>query len=62
MSSPTPHQSFCSLCPWFSEPWPTRDLAGCRGTWHVYEDHRSTWRALFGDAPPTDPDPRIGGR
>jgi hypothetical protein len=51
-------RSACSLCSWRSREWPTRDQAGFEATWHVYEKHREHWRALFGDRPPTDPDPR----
>lgn len=52
-------RSCCGLCSWSSEPYPTRDLAGCRGTWHVYEDHRPEWLIMFGDMSPRDPDPRM---
>lgn len=48
------------LCDWHSRNWPTRDQAGCEATWHVYEKHPQAWRALFGNQPPRDPDPRVG--
>jgi len=51
-------RSHCQVCPWESRDWLTRDQAGCEATWHVYEEHPDQWRALFGDAPPRDPDPR----
>lgn len=58
-SEPGPgHQASCSLCPWVSRFWPSYDEAGCNATWHVFENHPDHWRALFGDRPPTDPDPR----
>lgn len=53
------HRSLCSLCDWRSDPYLSRDLAGCRATWHVYESHRSAWQAMFGNTLPRDPDPRV---
>lgn len=52
-------RSTCQLCPWVSVPYPTRGLAGCRATWHVFEDHPTVWSAMFGSVPPVDPDPRL---
>jgi hypothetical protein len=53
------YRSTCALCPWASPPYPTRDLAGCAATWHVFEGHRETWRSMFGGLSPRDPDPRL---
>lgn len=44
-------------CKWATEI-PSRHIAGCLATWHVYEEHREQWIRTFGDRPPTDPDPR----
>lgn len=57
------YTSMCALCPWVSEPYPTRDLVGCRSSWHVYEEHRDAWVAVIGsDCEPVDLDPREIGR
>lgn len=56
-----PHRTHCSECGWASAAYPTRDLAGSRGTWHVFEEHLETYQQLFGDRPPADPDPRLAG-
>lgn len=44
--------------PWRSGKQPTRDIAGCLATWHVYEAHPEEWKRIAGDRHPVDPDPR----
>lgn len=51
-------RSHCALCGWASPACFTREEAGCRATWHVYEEHRAKWEQMFGTRPPTDPDYR----
>jgi hypothetical protein len=47
----------CTLCGWFTDE-PVQRIAEARSVWHVYRDHRDTWRVLAGsDRPPLDPDP-----
>jgi len=50
-------RAVCGLCEWAAEEV-TRHAAGSLASWHVYEQHPDTWRSLFGDRPPIDPDPR----
>lgn len=47
----------CNHCPWRTAD-PDRFVSGCLASWHVYEAHPDIWRAVFGDRPPLDPDPR----
>jgi hypothetical protein len=50
---------YIPACGWKSREWPTHHLAGCEGSWHVYEEHREIWVLIIGyDRPPMDPDPR----
>lgn len=53
------YRSVCALCYWVSREYPTRDMAGCASTWHVFEEHRDAWRALFGSMDPRDPKPPV---
>jgi hypothetical protein len=50
--------SNCNLCDWKAADVPIRDIAGCLATWHFYEEHPAAWRAIAGNRPPSDPDPR----
>lgn len=54
------HTYQCNLCT-APERWSSRDAAGCAATWHVYEEHRAAWAALFGTALPHDPRPEEVG-
>jgi len=55
-----PGRAYCRVpdCRWVSREFQFRDMAGCAASWHIYEKHPETWRDLFGDRPPNDPDPR----
>lgn len=44
-------------CDWETN-MPSRHIAGCMATWHVFEKHHDIWQESLGDRPPTHPDPR----
>ena len=54
---PGPHRVGCNECGWETSE-PTRDIAGCLASWHIFETHPDVWARLFGPEPPRDPDPR----
>lgn len=47
----------CNFCGWETAE-PERTVTGFLASWHVYEKHPELWRAVIGDRPPLDPDPR----
>jgi hypothetical protein len=53
------YRTVCALCYWVSPKYPTQHMAGCAATWHVFEEHRDAWRALFGSMDPRDPKPPV---